>query len=119
MNARTLNVLHDSRNEDVLTVTDCIDFKLGSHHVLVDEYRIFNPLPQDNLHVFLYIILIEGDDHVLTAEDIGRPEQYGIADPIRSSKRFLRRKDGLPLGLVDAEPVAEFLKALAVFCHVD
>ena len=70
MDACAFDVFHDSRNEDVLSVTDCIDFKFNTHFVLVDEDRIFNSLGKNDLHVFLDVVIVEGNDHVLAAENV-------------------------------------------------
>ena len=42
VNACALEVLHDTRDEDVVAVTDGIDLDLAAHHVLIDQNRVFN-----------------------------------------------------------------------------
>ena len=37
VNACALEVLHDTRDEDVVAVTDGIDLDLAAHHVLIDQ----------------------------------------------------------------------------------
>ena len=70
MDTCAFDVFHDSGDEDVLSVTDCIYFKFNTHLVLVNQNWIFDSLCKNDLHVFLDVVIVEGNDHVLSAENV-------------------------------------------------
>ena len=70
VDSRSLDVLHDARNQYVVTVVDSVYFDLSSLDVLVDQDRVFDALREDDVHVFLNVIVVESDGHVLTAKDV-------------------------------------------------
>ena len=72
VDTRTFYVFHDSRDEDILAVVDGIDLDLSSLNVLIDKHGVLDTLRKDDLHVFLNVLIVECDDHVLTAQYIGR-----------------------------------------------
>ena len=119
MDSGSLDVLHDSGNEYVLSVTDCVNLKLRSLHVFVNQHRILNALCQNDFHVFLYVRVVESDDHVLSAKHVGRTQQHRVLNLVRRIQSLLQSKNGQTLRLVDSKLVAQFLKSLAVFCNVD
>ena len=119
MNARALNVLHDTRNEDILAVADSVDLDFGTLEIFIDKNRVFNVLSEDDRHVFLNVSLVEGDDHVLTAENVGRTEKNGIADCIGNIERFLCRHNGNAARTLDVVLLKQLVKALSVLSHVD
>ena len=42
MNTRTLDVLHDTRNQNRFAVADRVDLQLGTHQVFINQDRILN-----------------------------------------------------------------------------
>ena len=72
MDTCTLNVFHETRNEDILSVVDGIYFDLLTLDVLIDEYGVLDSLGEDDLHVLVNVFVVEGDDHVLTAQNVRR-----------------------------------------------
>ena len=42
MDARTLDVLHDTRNQNRFAVADRVDLQLGTHQVFINQDRILN-----------------------------------------------------------------------------
>ena len=42
MDARTLDVLHDTRNQNRFSVADRVDLQLGTHQVFINQDRILN-----------------------------------------------------------------------------
>ena len=79
MNACALEVLHDTRDEDVVAVTDGIDLDLAAHHVLIDQNWVLNLVAGDNLHELADIGLLVGNLHALTAQNVGRTNENRIA----------------------------------------
>ena len=70
VDARTLDMLHNARDKEVLAVADSVDLDLRSHHVLVDEDGIFDVVAHDNAHVLLDVGVGVSDYHILSAEYI-------------------------------------------------
>ena len=91
MNACALEVLHDTRDEDVVAVADGIDLDFAAHHVLIDQNRVLNLVAGDNLHELADIGLLVGNLHALTAQNVGRTNENRIA-------KLVSRLDSLLLG---------------------
>ena len=119
MNTRALNVLHNTGDKDILSVADSVYLDLCTLKVLVDEDRVLYILREDDRHIFLNIGVVEGNDHILTAEHIGRTEQYGITDLVRYLKRFLGRHNGNTLRALDVVFFEQLVKTLSVLCHIN
>ena len=119
MDARALDVLHYARDEHVFAIADRIHFKLGAHQVLINEHGIFDALPQDDRHVFGYVLRLEGDDHVLPAQHVGWPQQHRVAQRRRSFERLLRGHHGAAARTLDVKLRQKRIEALAVLRHVD
>ena len=80
MHARTLYVLHYAGYEHVNAVGYGVDFKLGAHKVLVAEDGVFNLLRKYYVHIPLYVVLREGDGHILAAYYVRGAQEHGIAE---------------------------------------
>ena len=119
VDAGALYVLHDARDEDVLAVADGVDFYLGATEVLIDEHRVILFLAQDNRHVFVDVFIAVCNDHVLTAEHVGRAHEHRIAEVVCGCEGFLRRHNGVTLRALDVAALEQFFKALSVLCGVD
>ena len=82
MDARTLNVLHDTRNQHIFAVAYRIDLNLLADQIFVNEDRVFLCNPVDDTDKCIHILIIDRDLHALTAEYIRRPDEYRIAQLI-------------------------------------
>ena len=58
---------------------------------------------KNNIHIFFYIRIGKGDNHVLAAKDITGAQQNRIAETVRCFDRFLCSVDGISDGLLDME----------------
>ena len=67
MDARTLDMLHDTRNQNRFAVADRVDLQLGTHQVFINQDRILNLVGKNNLHIFMNIGVVVRDNHVLSA----------------------------------------------------
>ena len=119
MNACALNVLHNSRDEDVLAVADCVNLNLGTLQIFVNKNRVFDILREDNRHILLNVGVVEGDNHILTAEHVGRTEKNRIADFVRNVERFLGCHNGNASGTLDVVLFEQLVKALSVLRHIN
>gem|GEM_PF-5991938 len=59
-------MFHNTRNKNVITITDCIYFKFCTHHILINKHRVLYILCKDDSHIFLNICLVKGNNHILT-----------------------------------------------------
>src|SRR5207248_7758690 len=59
------------------------------------------------------------DPHRAAAEHVRGPDEHGVADPLRGRDRLLPRRDDLPRGTADAEPVEEAGEPLPVLGEAD
>ena len=114
-----LDVFHDARDEDVLAVAYCVDLELDAHEVFVDEDGVLDVVREDYRHVLLDIVVGEGDDHILTAEHVGRTHEHGITDAVSDLESLLGRHDRVALGALDVMQLEELVKALAILRRVD
>ena len=119
MNARALNMLHDTGDKDILAVTDGVNLDFGALEIFIDKDRIFNVLSEDDSHVFLDVSLVKRDDHVLAAENVGRTEQNRIADFVGYAESFLGCHYGYAARTLDMVLFKKLVKTLSVLSHVD
>ena len=119
MDACTLNMLHDTGDKDILAVTDSIDLKLRAHKILVDQHGVLNALSKDYSHILLDIVIIEGDYHILSAENIGGSHKNRILDLICDLKSLLSGHYREALGTLDLVQLKKLIEALSVLGGVD
>ena len=68
MNTGSFYMLHDTGDKDVLAVADCVNLNFGTHEVFVDKHGVFNIGCKDDIHVFDNILVVECDNHILSAK---------------------------------------------------
>ena len=79
MDAGTLDMLHDTRDQDIFAVAYGIDLDLLADQVFINEDRVFLCDPVDDADEFIYIFIVDRDLHALSAKYIGRAYEYRIA----------------------------------------
>ena len=79
MDTSTFNMLHDTRNQDILSITNCIDFDFFTHQVFVNQNRMFLCNLIDDSDIFLYILVTDCNTHALSTKNIGRTNKYRIS----------------------------------------
>ena len=114
-----LNVLHDTGDKYVFAVTDSVNLKLCTRKILVDKYGILYILSKDNSHILFYVSLVEGDYHILTAENVGRTHKYGIAYPVGYLKGFFGSHYGKALRTLYMVHFKKLVETLSVFSHIN
>ena len=119
MYACALDVLHDTGDQNVLAVADSIDLDLGTLQIFVDQNRVFDILRKNDRHILAHVVLVERDNHVLTAEHVGRTQQHRIADGFGNVKRFLGRHNGDAARTLDVIFFEQLVKALSVLRHIN
>ena len=103
MDAGPLHVLHDAGDQHVLPVGDDVHLQLRSGHILVHQHRILDPVGQDPAHVGLHVLVLPGDGHVLSADDVAGPQQHRESQMVGRLQGLLRRQHGLAPGPPDTE----------------
>ena len=74
---------------------------------------------RDDAHVFGNVCIVIGNDHVLAAQHIGRPEQNRVSQAIGGCKRFFRGKHRFSGRARDFALLQQFVEPLAVFGGID
>ena len=119
VDAGPLNVFHDSGNQHVPAVTDCVNFNLSAFKVFVDQHGALAAQRQNAVHVIGDALVVVCNDHVLPAQHIGRTQQHRIADVMRGIQGFFQRGDAVSPGTGNAAAVQDFVELLAVFGGVN
>src|SRR5690606_40387837 len=79
VHARSLDMLHDPRNEHRLAVTDRVDLDLFAEHVTVDKHRMLRIDVDGFLHIFQQFLVRVYDFHGASAEHVGWADKHWIA----------------------------------------
>ena len=119
MNAGTFHMLHDTRNQDIFSITDGINLNLTAHQILIDQYRIFNLGTGDNLHIFPDILFLIGNFHALTAQNVGRTYQNRITQFVSNLYCFFFGKYSITLGPGDTGLVQDDIELFTVLCRIN
>ncbi len=93
MDTCSFDMFHNTRNEDICTVTYRIYFQLLTHQILIDKDRMLLCILIDDCHKFLDLRIGNRDLHALTAKYIGRSDKYRIAQSVGNLFCFFCRKD--------------------------
>ena len=121
MDSRLLDMLHDTGNEDVLVlVGQRIDIDLdGVAQVGIDQHRRV----ARNFHGFARITFeartVIDDLHRTAAQNVGRANDDGVADPFGDGDCLLLRSRRAVVGLAKLQLMDQLLEAVAVLGQVD
>ena len=119
VNSGFLDMLHDSRNQHILSVGNNIHFQLNARHVFVHQHRVVVGVFQNSFHVLSGILFVPGNGHVLAADDVGRSQKHRIADFFCRPKCALQVGDTLTLRTADAEFFQKSVELTSVFRQID
>ena len=120
MNPRLLDVFHDAADDHVRAVADGIHVHLhGVFQKLVDQHRQVGRHLNRLAHIRFQAVVVEHDLHGPSAQHVGGPHDYRIADALRDASGLLLGGRGVVGGLPQAELRDQLLKALAVLGAVD
>ena len=112
-------MLHDTRDKDILAVTDSVYLKLSAHKILVYKYRVLYSLVENDSHVFLDIVIIECDYHVLSAENVRRSHKNRIVYLVCNFKSLVTSHDSEALRSLYFQLFKQLVKSLSVLSSVD
>ena len=77
MDARTLDVLHNTRDEDLLAVANGVDLQLLAHDVTVDQHRRIDVDLDGGLEIMTQTLLVGDDLHGAAAQHVTRRTSTG------------------------------------------
>ena len=120
MDPRLLDMLHDPGDDGRLSVADRVHVHLDRVlKELIDQDGVAGGDLQRPDHELPETLRIVNDLHRTPAEDIGRPNQDGVADPLGHPDRLRRVHRRVVVGLAELETVHDLLKTLTVLGAVD
>src|SRR3954452_17122670 len=120
MNASLLNVLHDSRDQDIFPIAQRVDIYLSSVlEEAIDKDRTLHRKADGLLHVTPYGLLCIGNDHGTAAQNIRRSDENGksqrpshLAGLFDAGRCTVRRRRNLQVS-------QKFSKQFPVLCEID
>ena len=118
MDTGPFNMLHDSRNHNVLTVADRVHLDLLAHQVLIHQNGMLLGDPVDDSDVFVHILIVDGDLHTLAAQHIGGTHQHRIAQLVGRPDGFTGSVHRLSLGTGNLALLQNFVEKLPVLRRV-
>ena len=90
MDACSLDMLHNARNQDIRAVADRINFQFFTLQILVHQNRVVLLISVNDRHKLFNLLVGQCDLHALSAQHIGRTHQHRIAQPVRHGLGILR-----------------------------
>ena len=118
MDSSTLDVLHDSGNQDIFSVADSVHLDLFSHKVFVHKDRMLLGDLVDNADIFVHILVAHRNPHSLAAKHVGRTNQDRISQIVGRLLRLLGGKYRVSLGSGDLTLLKDAVEELSVLCRV-
>ena len=121
MNSRFLDVLHDTRDEDILVlVCKSVDINLdGVAQVGINQHRCI----ARDLHCLARIALDAGavvdDLHRAAAQHVGRANDDRVADLLGDGDRLFLRDRRAVVGLAELQILNQFLEAITILGQID
>ena len=118
MDSGTLDMFHDTRNQDVCSVTYCIDLDLFTNQVFINQNRMILCNTVDDSDEFIDIMIVDRNLHSLSAKYIRRTNQYRIAETVGNFFCFFSGKYGISLRTRNVALCKDLIKELSVFCCI-
>ena len=112
-------MLHDTRDKNILAVTDSVYLKLSAHKILVYKYRVLYSLVENDSHVFLDIVIVECDYHVLSAKNVRRSHKNRIVYLVCDLESLVTSHDRKALRSLYFKLFKQLVKSLSVLSSVD
>ena len=120
MHAGALDLLHDTGHQVIGAVADGVNFTFGAVDVLIHQHRVAHVhMLGDNAHILDNIAGVIGHNHILTAQNVRRTHQDGVANLLGSLQGFVQGKDGAARRAGNAAAFQQLIKAFAVLGFID
>ena len=118
MDSRALDVLHDTRDQDIGSVAHRIYLDLLALQIFVYKDRMILRDPVDDADELINVIVIDSDLHALAAKHVGRADQNRIAQTVCHFFCFLSGKYSSSCRTRDLALFQDLVKELSVLCLV-
>ena len=118
MDTGTLNMLHDTRDQNVSSITDGIYFDLFTHNIFIYQDRMLLSNLVDNTDKFINIFVTDRDLHALSAQYIGRTYQNRISQLVGSLLCLFCCKYSMSRRSRNMALFQDLIKTLSVLCSV-
>ena len=118
MDTCTLDVLHDSRDQDVLTVAYRIDLDFFTHEVFINKDRMLLCDLVDDSDILFHILIADSDTHSLSSKYVGRADKYRITQLIGCFFRLFCCEYGMSLRSRDLTFLKDGIKELSILCSI-
>ena len=118
MDTCTFDMFHDTRNQDILTITYSIDLDFFTHQVFINKDRMFLCDLVDDSDIFFYILIADRNTHTLSAKNVGRTYKYRISQLIGCFFCFFGSKDSMSLRSRNLALLQNFIEQLTVFSRI-
>ena len=92
MDSRSLDMLHNARNQNILSIAYRINLDFLSHQIFIHKNRMLLRNLVNDTDKFADILIADGDSHALSAEHVGRSDEHWIAKVIRRLNCLLTGK---------------------------
>ena len=119
MDARSLHMLHNPRDQNIFAIAHRVYFDFLAHHVLIHQNGVFLLYSVDDGHIFLYVVIVIGNFHALAAQHIGGPHQHRISQLISRLLCLFHCEDGFARWALYVQPLQQLIEFLSVFGRVD
>ena len=114
----SLNMLHDTRNKNILTIAYSINFDFLTHKVLINKDWVILLNSVDDVHEFNYIFIRYSNLHTLSTKYIWRSYKHRISKLIGSLKSFINCKYSLSLSSWNLCLLKNLIKKLSILSSI-
>ena len=118
MDACPFNMLHNTRNQNILSVAYRIHLNLLALKIFVHQDRMILRYPVNDAYKFFHVFIINRNLHPLSAQHIGRTDQHRIAQTVRRRLCLPGSIDCISLRARDTAFLQNAVKQLPVLCRV-
>ena len=108
-------MLHDTRDNDIFSVANRINFSLNTLKVLIYKDRMILSISVDDVHELFYLFIAKSNLHALSAKYVRRSYKYGITKAICNFFCFLCSINRSTLCTLDLSLFKDLIKDFSVF----
>ena len=119
MDSGTLDMLHDTRDENVGSIAHGIDLNLLTLQVFINKDRMILCNTVDNSDELLDLLIVEGNLHTLSTKYVGRTNQYRITKTVGNFLCLLRGKYSSTGSSRDMGLLKNLIKKLTILGSID
>ena len=119
MDSGTLDMLHDTRDENVGSIAHGIDLNLLTLQVFINKDRMILCNSVDDSDELLDLLIVEGDLHTLSTKYVRRTNKYRIAETVGNFLCLLSGKYSSTCSSRDMGLLKNLIKKLTILGSID